>query len=208
MKKYLLLILFILLVPIVKAESEMPLINRYVDGYAYYNDTLLKDTWAYDSTTNRYVKLGTDGNILYELDDPNKDPNVDHGKVSFKAIVPDNLKDIEIEVEISTIPYNYVFTLNKDNNFTIEENVVATNYSVSVFVRHTNQELETFYPVTINVYKDRTTNIDLDYSKYEVVENKKDKKAEKNKTILIVFASLLGLAFLIVLGMVIKARNI
>ena len=208
MKKYLLLLLFIILIPSVKAVSELPTITSYVDGYAYSNEMLLTDTWAYDINTNRYVKLGTEGNILYELDEPNKDPYVERGKFKLSANVPNNLKDMEIEVEIATMPYDYVFILNKDNNFTIEEDVIADTYTVTLTLNKTDEEYEVFFPSIINVYSDKETSIDLDYSKYEVKEEERDIKGERNKTILIAFGVVFFTFFLIILIMFLKARSI
>ena len=209
--KKLALLLFILFIPYVKAEVEVPFVNKYINNYAYYDNEKVCDTWAYDVTINKYVKINNSCIKVYETTDPNRDPNADHGRINIKIDMPNNLLNEKIIVEISTIPYNYVFELNKDNNFTIDEDVIASNYNVSLYMENHENEYEVFYPKNLNVYKNERSNIKVDYTEYEI-KNKTEKK-EKNedksdrKIIVYMILGIFALIFILIFCLFIKAKN-
>jgi len=211
--KKIIILLFLLIIPITaRAELEIPIVNKYINHIAYNDDEKVCDTWAYDATVKKYVKINENCTKIFEIVDPNKDPNAEHGRINIKAEMPDNLLNEKIIVEISSIPYNYVFELNKDNNFTIDEDVIATSYSsVEVYVQNHEGEYEIFYPKNMNVYKNDTSTIKLDYSSYGEKENTKQKKEKKKNNREIIIYIILGaffIVFLVIACLFIKARNI
>ena len=210
--KKLFLLLIILFIPTVYAIGDLQVVDYYKDNRAYDEfDELITNTWAYDMTSKKYVKVDENGNVTQSLEDPTKDPYAKHGRIVIKANMPDNLKEETIVIQINSIPYRYTFKLNKDNNFQIDQEIIEATYEVSnISIDNHAGEYEIDFPQTISIYRGKTTNLELDYSQY-VEKGKKNNKQEhkdRNKLILSICFGVLGIITIIVVGLFIKARNI
>jgi hypothetical protein len=208
MKKYI-FILIILLIPIYAyAEPEIAAVDHYEGNIGYSEYGIIKNTWAYDVNTNKYVKFDQNGYKLYELTNPNDDPMAKKGKINIKVNMPNNLKDEKVVVSVSCTPYDYTFTLDKNNNFNINEPINAESYDfIDVYLENDIDKYPIDFPDQINVYENQTTYLNLDYSKYKQnVET--EKKVNKNQIILYAFGGLFLLAILIIGFMFSKAKNI
>ena len=202
--KYIVFVFIILFSINVNALSAPYFVEQWIDGKAYYKDELLTDQWAYDPSIKKYVLLDENGNKVREVTNLQNDPQVKKGKINISANVPENLKDINIKIEISSEIYFYTLELNKDNNFKVEKDINTDVYYVDYSVEGADG-LENQLPNQFKIYEGETTSYKIDYSKY----GKTVKKEEKAKKI-IVYIAIGGivLALVVVLLMFLKARSI
>ena len=210
--KKLIIILVLLFIPTVYAIGDLQVVDYYKDNRAYDEfDELITNTWAYDMTSKKYVKVDESGNVTQSLDDPTKDPYAKHGRIVIKANMPDNLKDETIVIRMNSIPYRYTFKLNKENNFQIDQEIIEATYEVSYLsIENHAGEYSIDFPQTMSIYRGKTTNLELDYSPYKEKEKNKKKQEDKDRKKLILYICLgvLGIITIIVVGLFIKARNI
>ena len=202
--KYIVFVFIILFSINVNALSAPYFVEQWIDGKAYYKDELLTDQWAYDPSIKKYVLLDENGNKVREVTNLQNDPQVKKGKINISANVPENLKDINIKIEISSEIYFYTLELNKDNNFKVEKEINTDVYYVDYSVEGADG-LENQLPNQFKIYEGETTSYKIDYSKH----SKTVKKEEKAKKI-IVYIAIGGivLAFIIILLMFLKAKSI
>ena len=202
--KYMVFVFFILFYVNVNALSAPYFVEQWIDGRAYYKDQLLTDEWAYDPSIKKYVLLDENGYKVREVTDLQNDPQAKKGTIEISANIPENLKDINIKIEISSDIYFYTLELNKSNNFKIEKEINVDVYNI-VYLVEGHDELDNQLPTQFKIYEGKKTSYSIDYSKYST-KNKKDEKVKK--TILIAALSVIGLILLIIVLMFLKARSI
>jgi hypothetical protein len=209
MKKYILLILSFFVMMNVKAEGDMPVVDSYIEDQAYSEGVLVTNTWAYDTTIDMYVKLDETGHIIMTLDNPNNDPTAIKGKINIKAKVNSSFDDKKINIILISDSYRYSFTLDKSNNFEINESINVDSYEITYVHVNDDNEYSIDYPSDINVYDNKVTNITLDYSEYKDTENKKVNNKKEVKKIIVYTVGGILLLFFVILGILFaKARNI
>lgn len=209
MKKIVIILLMVLFIPFVKAEGLIPEVESYVDGKPYWDDMPLTSTWAYEPISKKYINIDAEGNITIELDNINDDPTVGRGNINIKVDMPDNLKNKTIKIVLDGYPYKYTFVLDKSNNFTINERVVATNYVISSLTVDDGYDYPINNPQSVSVYDDNTTELALDYTSYYVKEEvKENEHSKKSMTILYIFGGAIALFILLFAALFIKAKNI
>ena len=208
MKKRYLILLVLMIIPFIKINASILTIDSYIDNKPYSSGEVLIDKWGYDPNTKKYIKTDKEGLILIKVDNPIEDSITPRGTINYKAIVPSNMEDEEIEVIIYNEPYKYVFKLNKANNFEIKEEIIEGNYSVNyVSVVNHYDEYKIDYSPSINIYKGKTTTQTLDYSEYKKVI-KSEKKKNNKRIIIYIFAALFVTFIGGLLFMYLKAREI
>ena len=155
MKKYILLILSFFVMMTVKAEGDMPIVDGYIEDQAYSEGVLVTNTWAYDTTIDMYVKLDETGHIIMTLDNPNNDPTAIKGKINIKAKVNSSFDDKKINIILISDSYRYSFTLDKSNNFEINDSINVDSYEITYVHVNDDNEYSIDYPSDINVYDNK-----------------------------------------------------
>jgi hypothetical protein len=208
MKKKLVILLVLLFIPFIRVNAHVIPIDTYVDGKPYYSGSALINTWGYDSNTKKYIKTDKSGNVLFKVDNPIDDPISKKGKISISAKVPGTIYDEQIEVVLFNDPYQYSFILNKDNNFKIEQEIIEGTYNINyVSVVNHYDDYQVDYPTSINIFTDKTSTINLDYSKYEKYGNKGKKKNNK-RIIIYIFIGIAVVFIIAITVMFYKAKNV
>ena len=203
------LMFILLIIPNVKGMIYEINVEKWENGIPYLGDQPMKNTWAYDNTRKAYIYINDKSEVERELKDIYNDPSVKYGKLHIKALVPEGVEDFYIFIQIDSGLYSYEITLNKENNYEVTLDAVVENYDLFYFSVPDGFETTTLFPNSLKVYKDQTTNIEMDYKSQLDKYKKKTKKEDKvKKIILIVGISFIVLALLVVLLMFLKARSI
>ena len=204
------LLFAILIIPCVKGMIYEISVEKWENGIPYYGGEPMKNTWAYDNDRKAYIYINNNSEVEQVLKDIYKDPSVKYGKLNVKAIVPDEVDDFYIFIQIDSGLYSYEITLNKENNYEVILDVVAENYDLFYFSVPDGFTVSTLFPNSIKVYQDQTTNIEMDYKSQ--LDKYKTKKKDKNQTIkeiiVVVSITIIVLVFVGILLMFLKARSI
>jgi len=186
--------------------DDKALVDNYIDGVAYYNGNIVTNTWAYDLSAKNYVKLDEEGHEIMRLDDPKKDPTLKHGKMHVKAEIPKNMNNDIIQISLSTSLYTYDIRLDKSNNFETTIDMVVDTYVVHCV--DLDRETNIKFPQQLKVYENNTTELSLDYSKYEENEVVEEEKGFDKRIIIYAFFGIIGLFIILLISLFYKAKNI